>query len=159
MTAPGSADNRILLLSGPNLGLLGTRQPDVYGTATLADHVAAASEEAGRFGLVVDHVVSDHEGDLVTAIGQARAAAGGVVAVIVNPGALTHYAWSLADALAAFDGPVIELHLSNPHRRESWRRLSVVAPVASGTVAGFGGAGYSLAVRAAAGLLGLSDPS
>ncbi len=146
--------DRILLLSGPNLGLLGTRQPDIYGTATLADHVAAASEEASRFGLEVDHVASDHEGDLVTAVGHARGAA---AAILVNAGALTHYAWSLSDALAAFDGPVVEVHLSNPHRRESWRRLSVVAPVASGTVAGFGGASYRLAVRAAAGLLGLSE--
>jgi 3-dehydroquinate dehydratase-2 len=146
--------DRILLLSGPNLSLLGTRQPEVYGTSTLADHVAAASAEADRFGLAVDHVASDHEGDLVTAVGRTRVGGGReAAAVIVNAGALTHYAWSLSDALAAFDGPVVELHLSNPHRRESWRRLSVVAPVASGIVAGFGGAGYRLAVRAAAHLL------
>ena len=130
----------------------------MYGTATLADHVATASAEADRFGLVVDHVASDHEGDLVTAVGRARVGGGReAAAVIVNAGALTHYAWSLSDALAAFDGPVVEVHLSNPHRRESWRRLSVVAPVASGTVAGFGGAGYRLAVQAAAGLLGLTE--
>lgn len=146
---------RILLLSGPNLGLLGVRQPDIYGSETLADHVAAASDEAMRFGLVVDHLCSDHEGDLVSAIGRARN--GAAAAVIVNPGALTHYSWALADALAAFDGPVVELHLSNPHGRESWRRLSVVAPVASGTIAGFGGAGYPLAVRAVAGLLGAQE--
>ncbi len=146
--------NRVLLLSGPNLGLLGTRQPEIYGSETLAAHVAAASDEAGRFGLIIDHLASDHEGDLVTAVGRARGVAG---AVIVNPGALTHYAWSLSDALAGFTGPVVELHLSNPNGREWWRRLSVVAPVASGTVAGFGGAGYRLAVRAAAGLMGLSE--
>ncbi|MDQ2724750.1 MAG: 3-dehydroquinate dehydratase [Actinomycetota bacterium] len=146
--------NRILVLSGPNLGLLGTRQPDVYGTATLADHVAAASEEASRFGLEVDHVASDHEGDLVTAVGGAR---GTAAAILVNPGALTHYAWSLSDALAAFDGPIVEVHLSNPHQRESWRRLSVVAPVVSGTVAGFGGASYRLAVRAVAAILGRAE--
>ncbi|MGI8753769.1 MAG: type II 3-dehydroquinate dehydratase [Acidimicrobiales bacterium] len=146
--------NRILVLSGPNLGLLGTRQPDVYGTATLADHVAATSEEASRFGLEVDHVASDHEGDLVTAVGGAR---GTAAAILVNAGALTHYAWSLADALAAFEGPIVEVHLTNPHGRESWRRLSVVAPVASGTVAGFGGASYRLAVRAVAGILGLAE--
>lgn len=150
--------DRILLLSGPNLSLLGTRQPDVYGADTLADHVASASEEAARFGLIVDHIASDHEGDLVTAVGRARVGGGEeAAAVIVNPGALTHYAWSLSDALAAFDGPVVEVHLSNPHRRESWRRLSVVAPVASGTVAGFGGASYRLAVRGAAGLLGRTE--
>lgn len=144
----------ILLLSGPNLGLLGTRQPDIYGTETLDDHVSAATEEAARWGIEVEHLASDHEGDLVTAVAQAR---GRAAAVIVNPGALTHYAWSLADALAAFDGPVVELHLSNPHARESWRRLSVVAPVAAGTIAGFGGAGYRLAVRAVAGLLGVVE--
>lgn len=144
----------ILLLSGPNLGLLGTRQPDVYGSATLADHVAAATEEGHRFGLSVTHTQSDHEGDLVAAVGAARATA---AAVIVNPGALTHYSWALADALAAFEGPVVELHLSNPHSREAWRRTSVVAPVASGTVAGFGGAGYRLAVQATASLLGRAE--
>lgn len=147
---------RILLLSGPNLGLLGTREPSVYGTETLADHVAAAGDEAARFGLEIDHVASDHEGDLVAAVGAARDTA---AAVIVNPGALTHYSWSLHDALAAFEGPVVELHLSNPHRREGWRRLSVVAPAATGTIAGFGGAGYRLTVQAVAGLLGAdSEP-
>ncbi len=144
----------ILLLSGPNLGLLGSRQPEVYGTSSLADHVAAATDEAARFALAVKHVASDHEGDLVVAAGAARDQA---AAVIVNPGALTHYSWALSDALASFDGPVIELHLSNPHARESWRRLSVLSPVAAGIIAGFGGAGYRLAVQAAAGLLGMAE--
>lgn len=152
--APDPGPVTILLLSGPNLGLLGTRQPDVYGTATLADHVTAATEEAERFGLAVTHLQSDHEGDLVAAAGAARASA---AAIIVNAGALTHYSWSLADALAAFPGPVVELHLSNPQSREPWRRTSVVAPVATGTVAGFGGAGYRLAVRAVAGLLSRAE--
>jgi 3-dehydroquinate dehydratase-2 len=151
---PAGGPATVLLLSGPNLGLLGTRQPEVYGAATLADHVGAAAEEAGRFGLAVTHQHSDHEGDLVAAAGAARSTA---AAIIVNPGALTHYSWALADALAAFPGPVVELHLSNPHSREAWRRTSVVAPVATGTVAGFGGAGYRLAVRAVAGLLGRAE--
>jgi 3-dehydroquinate dehydratase II len=143
----------VLLLSGPNLDLLGDREPDVYGTAPLDDHVAAAADEAGRHGLLLEHHQSNHEGDLVEAIHRAR---GRAAAVIINAGAFTHYAWSLHDALAAFDGPVVELHLSNPSRRESWRSTSVVAPVATGIVAGFGGHGYRLAVQAVAALLGAS---
>jgi 3-dehydroquinate dehydratase-2 len=143
----------VLLLSGPNLNLLGEREPDIYGTSTLADHVAGASICAGRFGLVVEHHQSQHEGDLVELIHGAR---GRAAAIIINPGALTHYAWSLHDALAAFDGPVIELHLSNPDSREAWRRTSVVAPVATGCITGFGGLGYRLAIEAVADLLGLA---
>ena len=99
----------------------------------------------------MEHLQSDAEADLVRAVHAAR---GRAAAIVVNPGALTHYGWSLHDALAAFDGPVVEVHLSNPERRESWRRTSVVAPVATGTVAGFGGHGYALAVEAVARLLG-----
>jgi 3-dehydroquinate dehydratase-2 len=140
----------VLLLSGPNLDILGSREADVYGTATLDDHVAAATETAARHGLVIEHRQSNHEGDLVDAIHQAR---GRCAAIIVNPGALTHYAWSLHDALAAFDGPVVELHLSNPNARELWRHTSVVSPVATGIIAGFGGLGYRMAVDAVAGVL------
>jgi 3-dehydroquinate dehydratase II len=140
----------VLLLSGPNLNLLGDREPEVYGTATLDEHVAAAIEAAGRHGLTVEHRQSNHEGDLVDAIQQAR---GRCAAIVVNPGALTHYAWSLHDALAAFDGPVVELHLSNTDAREAWRHTSVVSPVATGTISGFGGLGYRLAIEAVAGLL------
>ena len=138
------------LLSGPNLDLLGERQPELYGAATLADHVAAATAEAQRLGLAVEHHQSNHEGELVELVHQAR---GRAAALIVNAGALTHYSWSLHDALAAFDGPVVELHLTNPAAREAWRHLSVLAPVAAGTIAGFGGLGYRLAVQAVAGLL------
>ena len=141
----------LLLLSGPNLSLLGERQPDVYGTDRLEDHVARARERAGAFGLELEHVQSEHEGTLVEAVHGAR---GRIAAIVVNAGALSHYGWSLHDALAAFDGPVVELHLSNPETREPWRRQSVLAPVADGTVAGFGGLGYELAVEAAARLLG-----
>ncbi|HEY3810469.1 MAG TPA: type II 3-dehydroquinate dehydratase [Acidimicrobiales bacterium] len=145
-----TGDPLVLLLSGPNLNLLGERQPEVYGTATLDEHVATAETEAARHGLVLEHHQSNHEGDLVDAIQQAR---GRAAAIIINAGAFTHYAWSLHDALAAFDGPVVELHLSNPGGREAWRATSVITPVATGVVAGFGGAGYRLAVDAVAGLL------
>ena len=148
---PPPDDARIvLLLSGPNLNLLGERQPEIYGTATLADHVATAAAEAERHGLAVEHLQSNHEGELVEAIHGAR---GRVAAIVINAGALTHYGWSLHDALAAFDGPVVELHLSNPGGREPWRHPSVIAPVAAGTIAGFGGDGYRLALDATAGLL------
>jgi 3-dehydroquinate dehydratase-2 len=142
----------VLLLSGPNLNLLGDREPDVYGTATLADHVAAARRRAGSRGLALDHRQTDHEGTLVEAIHAAR---GTAAAIIINPAAFTHYAWGIHDALAAYDGPVVELHLSNPARRESWRHDSVVSPVADVVIAGAGAAGYPLAVDAVAHLLGL----
>jgi 3-dehydroquinate dehydratase-2 len=141
---------RVLLLHGPNLNLLGEREPEIYGTATLADHVTTATREAERLDLEITAYQTNHEGDLVDQIQQARSRCDGI---IINPGAFTHYAWSLHDALAAFDGPVIELHLSNPDAREPWRRTSVVAPVANGSIMGFGGHGYVLAVHAMAELL------
>ena len=137
----------ILLLSGPNLNLLGQREPDVYGTATLDDHEATARTTAEAHGLALEHVASNHEGELVEAVHGAR---GRVAAIIANPGAFTHSSWALHDALAAFDGIVVELHLSNPDAREPWRRTSVVAPVATGSIVGFGGDGYRLAVEAVA---------
>ncbi len=146
----GSGTSLVVLLSGPNLDLLGERQPEVYGTATLADHVAAAAAEAERCGLELEHHQTNHEGELVELVHGARNRAS---ALIVNAGALTHYSWSLHDALGAFEGIVVELHLSNPAAREPWRHASVVAPVADGSVAGFGGLGYPLAVQAVARLL------
>ncbi len=141
---------RVVLLSGPNLDLLGDREPAVYGTARLADHVRAAAEAARAHGLELDHVQSNHEGELVEAVHAARGTAD---ALVVNAGALTHTSWSLHDALAAFEGVVVELHLSNPAAREPFRHTSVVAPVADGLVAGFGGLGYELAVAAVVRLL------
>lgn len=141
----------VLLLSGVNLDLLGQRQPEVYGTASLADHVEVARAAARAHGLELEHVQTNAEHELVGAIHGAR---GRCAAIVINPGAFTHYAWSLHDALAAFDGPIVELHISNPASREEWRRISVVAPVATGTIAGFGGDGYRLAVDAVATLLG-----
>jgi 3-dehydroquinate dehydratase II len=142
----------VLLLSGPNLNLLGTREPAVYGADTLADHAATAEKAAARHGLTIEHVQSNHEGVLVDAI---QAARGRCAAIVINPGAFTHYSWAIHDALAAFDGPVVELHLSNPNAREPWRHTSVVAPVATGSIVGFKGHGYELAIDAVARLLGV----
>lgn len=143
-------DALVLLLSGPNLGLLGQRQPEIYGRDTLADHVSRATVAAAEAGLALEHLQSDYEGALVEAVHEAR---GRAAAIVINPGALSHYSWSLHDALASFEGPVIELHLSNPVSREPWRHVSVVTPVATGVIAGLGAEGYRLAINAVAALL------
>ncbi len=135
----------IVLLSGPNLDLLGEREPEIYGRARLEDHVRVAQETATGLGYQVEHTQSNHEGELVEAVHRARHRA---AALVVNAGALSHTSWSLHDALAAFDGPVVELHLSNPAAREPFRHTSVLAPVSAGSIAGFGGVGYRLAVEA-----------
>ncbi len=140
-----SGSGSILLLSGPNLNLLGEREPAVYGSETLDDHVATATEAATALGLVLEHLQTNHEGAMVEAVQRAR---GRNDAIIVNAGALSHTSWSLHDALAAFDGVVVELHLTNPAAREPFRHTSVIAPVSSGCIAGFGGMGYHLAVEA-----------
>ena len=137
----------VLLLSGPNLNLLGTREPEVYGTETLDDHVANATATAAVHGLEIEHFQSNHEGELIEAIHGARDR---VAAIVINPGALTHSSWVIHDALAAFSGVIVELHLSNPKARESWRHVSVVAPVATGSIVGFGADGYRLAMEAVA---------
>jgi 3-dehydroquinate dehydratase II len=143
----------LLLLSGPNLNLLGDREPEIYGTETLADHVTAARAVAAERGFELEHLQSNHEGDLIDEIQGARGRCAGIV---INPGAFTHYAWAIHDALAAFDGPIVELHLSDPETREPWRHLSVVAPVAAATVKGLGAAGYPKAITMVADLL--EDP-
>jgi 3-dehydroquinate dehydratase-2 len=143
----------LLLLSGPNLNLLGDREPEIYGTETLADHVTAARAAAAERGFELEHLQSNHEGDLIDEIQGARGRCAGIV---INPGAFTHYAWAIHDALAAFDGPIVELHLSDPEAREPWRHLSVVAPVAAATVKGLGAAGYPRAITVVADLL--EDP-
>jgi 3-dehydroquinate dehydratase-2 len=140
----------VLLLSGPNLNLLGERQPLVYGTDTLDHHVARARVAAEARGMDLEHFQSNHEGALVEAVHAARTRC---AAIVVNAAALTHYGWSLHEALAAFDGVVVEVHLSNPYAREPWRHTSVVAPVADGTITGFGGLGYELALEAVGRLL------
>jgi 3-dehydroquinate dehydratase-2 len=140
----------LVVLSGPNLDLLGDREPAVYGHETLEEHVAGATAEANASGLTLEHHQTNHEGELVELVHGAR---GRADALVVNAGALTHYSWALHDALAAFEGPVVELHLSNPAAREPFRHTSVVAPVAAGSIAGFGGLGYRLAVVAVARML------
>ena len=140
----------VLLLSGPNLNLLGEREPEIYGSATLADHVDAARRVAEGHRLKLEHLQSNREGDLVDAVHAAR---GRCAAIVVNPGSLGHYAWSLHDALASFEGVVVEVHISNPNAREPWRHTSVVSPVADGSIMGFGGLGYLLALEAVARML------
>lgn len=142
----------VLLLSGPNLNLLGTRQPEIYGRAMLDDHVATARALADAAGCDLEHIQANDEGTLVEAVHAAR---NRCAAIVINAGALTHYGWSLADALGAFEGIKVELHLSNTHAREKWRHTSVVAPVVHGSVQGFGGHGYALAIDGALRLLGL----
>ena len=138
-------ENKILLLNGPNLNLLGSREPEIYGTATLENHIAVASQAAVAAGLTLDAFQSNSASELVNKIHDARSK---YSAIMINPGAFTHYAWSISDALNAFDGPVVEVHISNPQSRESWRHTSVVAPVAIGTIAGFGQQSYVLGVQA-----------
>jgi 3-dehydroquinate dehydratase-2 len=140
----------VLLLHGPNLNLLGDREPEIYGTTTLQDHVDRVRTLCDDAGLDLEDLQSNSEHELVDAVQGARRRA---AAIIINAGALTHYGWSLHDALATYDGVVIEVHLSNPNAREAWRHTSVVAPVAKGTIMGFGGDGYDLAVEAVRRLL------
>jgi 3-dehydroquinate dehydratase-2 len=135
----------ILLIHGPNLNLLGTREPEVYGHATLADHVATVVATASGHGISVKHVQTNTEGEMVNAIHSANGKADGI---IVNAGAFTHYSWAVHDALKSYPGNVIEVHLSNPGAREQFRHVSVLSPVVNGTISGFGGLGYALAVEA-----------
>jgi 3-dehydroquinate dehydratase-2 len=135
----------ILLLSGPNLDQLGTRSPEIYGTQTLQEHVDRFSEQANAHGFSVRHLQSNFEGDLIEAVHDARGIA---VAIVLNAGALTHSSWALADALGAFQGVKVEVHLSNPAAREPFRHVSTLAVVVDGTIAGFGATSYDLALEA-----------
>lgn len=137
---------RILLAHGPNLSQLGTRDPEQYGTATLDDVVEAARAEASSAGADLDHLQTEHEGELVARLHAARG--DGTGGVVVNAGAWTHYSYALRDALELIPVPKVELHLSNVHAREAFRATSVIAPVCDGSIAGLGIAGYPLAVRA-----------
>jgi 3-dehydroquinate dehydratase-2 len=138
----------IYVLNGPNLNLLGTREPEIYGAETLDDIAGALEDRARALDLAIDMRQSNHEGHLIDWLHEANAE--GAKAVILNPGAYTHTSVALYDAVKAITVPVIEVHLSNPHARESFRRRSYVAPVARGTIAGFGALGYQLALDAAA---------
>ncbi len=140
---------KVLVLHGPNLNLLGRREPAVYGLTTLAEIDRSLTELGAELGLAVECVQSNHEGVLVDRIQGAMDHFSGI---IINPGAFTHYSIALRDAIAAAGIPTIEVHLSNVHAREEFRRHSVIAPVAVGQITGFGALGYSLALRALAGL-------
>lgn len=138
----------IFVLNGPNLNLLGSREPDVYGSDTLDDIAAALSERAAELGLAIELRQSNHEGHLVDWLHEA--AASGARAVLINPGALTHSSIALLDAVQAISVPVIEVHLSNPAAREDFRRTSYIARAVRGTVSGFGKQSYLLALDAVA---------
>ncbi len=142
--------SKILLLNGPNLNLLGIRQPDIYGRVSLAEIEARVRERAAAHGLDLDFRQSNHEGELVTWIQEART---GCAGIIINPAAYTHTSVAIPDALAACGFPVIELHLSNLHKREAFRRHSHVSAVATGVIFGFGAYGYELALEAMAHLV------
>lgn len=144
----------VYVLNGPNLNLLGTREPEVYGRATLADIEKAVKGRAKSHGLKVVFRQSNHEGELVDWIQEAREKASGV---IINPGAYTHTSIAIHDAFKAITLPIIEVHLSNPHAREPFRRHSYVTPIAKGVIMGLGDKGYLFAVDAMADLIGSSS--
>jgi 3-dehydroquinate dehydratase-2 len=140
---------KILVLNGPNLNLLGLREPAVYGSATLADVEALCRETAARHGMAVECLQSNHEGVLVDTLQAAgrRVKAGELVGVVFNPGAYTHTSVALHDAIKGAEVPVIEIHISNVHAREAFRHHSYVSPAALGIVIGFGIHGYALAIE------------
>src|SRR5580704_14877628 len=146
----------VLVLNGPNLGRLGSREPEIYGRATLADVAAACAATGDQLGLSVDVRQTDDEAELIS---WAHEAADGQLPVVLNPAAFTHYSYALHDALAMRTAPLVEVHLSNPATREPFRHTSVVASVADGTVAGFGLHSYELALRAVAALLAQPPPA
>jgi len=140
----------ILVLNGPNLNLLGTRQPEIYGAATLDDVESLCAETAEQLGLAIDFRQTNLEGELITWVQQARGQAAGIV---INPAGYSHTSIALMDALKAVDLPVVEVHISNIHRREEFRHLSYVSKAATGVIAGLGIHGYALALSALAELL------
>jgi 3-dehydroquinate dehydratase-2 len=146
----------VFILNGPNLNLLGTREPHIYGSTTLAEVEASCRERAKAVGLETSFRQSNHEGQLVDWIQEAINGADGI---IINPAAYTHTSVAILDALKNFKGPIIELHISNPHQREDFRHRSFVTPVATATLAGFGVHGYVMAVDAMAHLIRTRKPS
>jgi len=151
-----STERAILILHGPNLNLLGTREPAVYGRISLAEVNRGLERHAASRGVQVTCRQSNHEGQLVDWIQSAGQE--GFAAIVINPGALTHYSLALRDAVDAITLPVIEVHLSNIHGREAFRRHSVIAAAARGQISGFGPASYLLGVDAALAVVGASAP-
>ena len=151
---PDSASAQVVILNGPNLNMLGSREPEIYGRQTLADIEAACRDRAATLGFSMDFRQSNNEGEIVEWIQQAATAAAGV---IINPAAYTHTSIAIMDALLLCVRPVIEIHLSNIFRRESFRHHSYVSPAAHGMICGFGGHGYLLAMDAMARLLHEED--
>ncbi|MFC4590329.1 type II 3-dehydroquinate dehydratase [Sphaerisporangium corydalis] len=147
VTKDEGAPRRVFVFNGPNLARLGTREPSVYGTASFDDLVALCHRFGGELGLAVDVRQTDDESELVSWLHEA---ADGSIPVVLNPAAFTHYSYALRDAIAQRTAPLIEVHISNPAAREEFRLVSVVAAVASGTIAGFGLRSYELALRAIA---------
>lgn len=142
-----AGSSKILLLNGPNLNMLGVREPEIYGTDTLDEIKAACLSKSAALAVEVDFRQSNSEGELVGWIQSAR---GDHAGIIINPAAYTHTSIAIMDALISVELPVIELHLSNPFRREEFRRHSYVSEVANGVICGFGGHGYALAIEAMA---------
>lgn len=145
-----SSTGRLLVLNGPNLNLLGRREPEIYGTASLDEVLARARRRAATLGYELVHLQSNAEAELIDAI---HHAAGEVDGLILNAGALTHTSWAIADAIAGVELPTVEVHLSNPAAREPFRHTSVLAAVVVGSIAGFGGLSYELAVVSLAEIL------
>ena len=144
MTSAPPTTRAILVLNGPNLNLLGTREPEVYGTATLDDVRALTEARAAEHGLTVDFRQSNHEGELIDWVHEARESACGIV---INPGGYTHTSVALRDALSAVELPAVEVHLSNVHAREPFRQHSYISPVVRAVIAGAGVHGYGYAVE------------
>ncbi len=142
----------VAVYNGPNLNLLGTRQPEIYGRTTLADVEALCQARAAAHGLEIEFRQSNHEGVLIDWVQSCRNRAAGI---IINPGGLSHTSIALLDALLATDLPVIEVHVTNIHRREAFRHTSITGKAATGVIAGLGPTGYGFAIEAMAGLLGL----
>lgn len=142
---------KVLVVNGPNLNLLGRREPGVYGTATLEEIEGLLIEQAEALGLEVSFFQSNHEGAIVDKLHEVS---GEVEAVVMNAGALTHYSYALRDAVAAIGPPVIEVHMSNVFAREEFRATSVIAPACAGSISGFGVGSYVLGLQAAAGITG-----
>lgn len=141
----GHALKKVLVINGPNLNMLGVREPGIYGTASLAAIIQALDGLAGELSIELESFQSNHEGDIIDKIHEALGKKDGI---LINPGAFTHYSYAIRDALSTVQLPTVEVHLSNIHKREEFRHTSVTAPVVIGQICGFGAASYELGLRA-----------